>query len=50
MDKWLTNKGIVYEVLATYYQEENRVSEHTSRTIIEMVRVPILEMRLDDTL
>ena len=50
VDKWLTNRGIIFEPSAPYSQEENGVSERTGRTIMEMVRVTILEGGIDDTL
>lgn len=50
VDKWLINRGIIFEPSAPYSQEENGVSERSGRTIIEMVRATILEGDMDDTL
>ncbi len=50
VDKWLTKQGITFEPFAPYPQEENRVSERTRRTIMDMVRATILEGGIDDTL
>ena len=50
VDKWLINRGIIFEPSSPYSQEENGVSERTGRTIMEMVRVTILEGGIDDTL
>lgn len=50
VDKWLTNQGIVFKPLALYSQEENRVSERTNRTIMEMVRAMILKRGMEDIL
>lgn len=49
VDKWFTNQDIVFELSAPYSQEENKVSERTSCTIMEMVRATILEKGINDT-
>lgn len=49
-DKWLINQGIVFEPLASYSQKENRVSEKTSQTIMEMMRAKILEGEIENIL
>lgn len=39
-----------FELLAFYSQEENKVTKCTGHTIIEMIKVLILEGRIDDSL
>ncbi len=50
LDRWFTNKGIIFELSSPYSQEKNGVSECTGRTIMEMVRATILKRGIDDTL
>lgn len=49
VDKWFTNQGIVFKLLAVYFQEENGMSKKTDQTIMEMVRATILKKEIEDT-
>lgn len=50
MNNWLTNRGIIFELSITYFQEENRVLEKIGKIIIERIRVIIFEGGIDHTM
>lgn len=50
VDEWIQKKGITFELSAPYFQEQNRVSEKTRRTIIDITRAIILERNIDNDL
>ena len=50
VDRWLSDKDIVFEPSALHSQKENGVSERTGRTIMEIARSTILEGDIPDYL
>lgn len=49
-DKRMQREDITFEPSALYFQEQNRVSEKTGRTIMDMTRATILEGNINDDL
>lgn len=50
VNKYFTKQRITFEPFASYFQEENKVSDRTGRKIMNMIRVTILEGRIDNML
>lgn len=49
-DEWIEKEGIIFELLASYSQEQNGVSQRIGRTIIDRTRATILEGNIDNDL
>lgn len=50
VDEWMQKEKIIFELFAPYSQEQNGISKQTGKTVIDMTRVTILEMNINDDL
>lgn len=49
-NKWMQKEKMTFEPFTPYLQKQNGVSEQTGKTIMEMIRVTILEENINDNL